>query len=138
MVPAARAGTRPPSRLDEALWGTYIYKNNKTETGNSCWGSNSKCPLDTLAGYPGLTDAYRAPGFVLGLLRNFVGAAGFPPLLCAAGAANALEIAREQVPSPVGGWSPPEVGASSGDTTTRPTQHLRGEAPCHDDLQLRA
>ena len=45
---------------------------------------------------------------------------------------------RSQVQCAVGGWSPPEVGASSGDTTTRPTQRLRGEAPCHDDLQLRA
>ena len=68
------------------------------ETGNGCWHSNGKCPLDALAGYPVGTDAYRAPGFVLGLLRNFVGAAGFPPLLCAAGAANALRYTVEYDP----------------------------------------
>ena len=38
VVPAARAGTRPPSRLDEAAWGAYVYKNNKTETWRACWG----------------------------------------------------------------------------------------------------
>lgn len=37
-VPAARAGTRPPSRLDEAAWGAYVYKNNKTETWRATWG----------------------------------------------------------------------------------------------------
>ena len=68
------------------------------ESGTSCWESNGRCPLDALAGYPVGTDAYRAPGFVLGLLRNFVGAAGFPPLLCAAGAANALRYTVEYDP----------------------------------------
>ena len=38
VVPAARAGTRPPSRLDEAAWGAYVYKNNKAETWRACWG----------------------------------------------------------------------------------------------------
>jgi len=72
---------------------------NVAETGNGCWDSNGKCPLDTLAGYPAVgTDAYRAPGLVLGLLRNFVGAQGFPPLLCAAGAANALRYTVEYDP----------------------------------------
>jgi len=72
---------------------------NVAETGNGCWDSNGKCPLDTLAGYPAVgTDAYRAPGMVLGLLRNFVGAQGFPPLLCAAGAANALRYTVEYDP----------------------------------------
>ena len=68
------------------------------ESGTSCWESNGRCPLDALAGYPVGTDAYRAPGFVLGLLRNFVGALGFPPLLCAAGAANALRYTVEYDP----------------------------------------
>ncbi len=68
---------------------------NVAETGNGCWDSNGECPLDTLAGYPAVgTDAYRAPGLVLGLLRNFVGAQGFPSLLCAAGAANALRYTQ--------------------------------------------
>ena len=37
-VPAKKPGTRPPSRLDEAAWGAYVYKNNKTETWRATWG----------------------------------------------------------------------------------------------------
>ena len=49
--------------------------------------------------FPGLTDAYRAPASCWGCYGTLWAPQGFPPLLCAAGAANALEIAREQVPS---------------------------------------
>ena len=56
---------------------------NMGESGSDCYSSSPYCPLDAASGFPPVTEPYRAPGLVLGLLEHLVGApaAGLQPTL---------------------------------------------------------
>ena len=66
---------------------------NMGEDPSNCYASNGRCPLDAASGFPPGTPDFHAPGLVLGLLVNLVGApaAGLQPTLAGFGVRFAVE-----------------------------------------------